>query len=279
MRKIFVILSFFLSLCAISAQAQSVDSTHTSATTDTTENTPKNSPFVMDANGDNPLESQNVETDSLKKFDNSPVEDASQSAVADSVPSTTVRLREGHHGKGIKISSDKPVEHVSVSDSVLRKKHSPIIAGCLSIIPGGGQIYNKKYWKLPIVYVALGISGYFVYDFAHQMVQYKNEFINRRDGNTALLKPEYSLYPDENILAMKNTYRRRMEIAIAVTAVLYFLNIVDAVVDAHLYYFDISDDLSMRITPQVNQNCMNSLVHQQNKTSFNYGVNLTLNFK
>lgn len=279
MKKIFVILSIFLSLCAISAQAQSVDSTHTSATTDTTENTPKNSPFAMDTNGDNPLESQNFVTDSLKNFDNSPDEDASQSVVADSVPSATVRLREGHRGKGIKISSDKPVEHVSASDSVLRKKHSPTIAGCLSIIPGGGQIYNKKYWKLPIVYVALGISGYFVYNFAHQMVQYKKEFINRRDGNTALLKPEYKIYTDVNILALKNTYRRRMEIAIAVTAILYFLNILDAVVDAHLFYFDISDDLSMRLAPQVNQNYMNSLVYQQNKTSFNYGVNLTLNFR
>ena len=153
------------------------------------------------------------------------------------------------------------------------------MAGCLSIIPGGGQIYNKKYWKLPIVYAALGISGYFVYDFAHQMTLYKKEFINRRDGNTALLNPEFSIYTDANILEAKNTYRRRMEIAIAVTTVLYFLNIVDAVVDAHLYYFDISDDLSMRVTPQINQNYTNSLVQQQSGTSFNYGVNLTLNFK
>ena len=180
--------------------------------------------------------------------------------------------------KGVKINSDKPVEHVATTDSVLRKKHSPTVAGCLSIIPGGGQIYNKKYWKLPIVYGVLGISGYFVYDFAHQMVSYKKEFINRRDGNTALLNPKYSIYTDENILALKNTYRRRMEIAVAVTAILYMLNIVDAVVDAHLYYFDISDDLSLHVTPQVNQNYSNSLAHQHN-TSFNYGVNLTLNFK
>lgn len=256
MKKILVILSIVLSLCAIRVQAQSVDSIHTSATSDTSGviiQTPSESNDVIQANV--------------------------QNAVTDSVPVPTVRLREGNRGKGIKISSDKPAEHVSASDSVLRKKHSPTVAGCLSIIPGGGQIYNKKYWKLPIVYGALGISSYFVYDFAHQMVQYKKEFINRRDGNTALLKPEYEIYTDENILALKNTYRRRMEIAVAVTAILYFLNIVDAVVDAHLYYFDISDDLSMRVTPQVNQNYMNSLAQQQNRTSFNYGVNLTLNFK
>lgn len=256
MRKIFAILSIFLSLCAISVQAQSVDSTHTSAVSDTAGimiQTPSEASDAIQADVPN--------------------------AVTDSVPATTVRLREGHRGKGIKISSDKPAEHVSVSDSVLRKKHSPTVAGCLSIIPGGGQIYNKKYWKLPIVYGALGISGYFVYNFAHQMTIYKKEFINRRDGNTALLRPELSMETDANILESKNTYRRRMEIAIAVTSILYFLNIVDAVVDAHLYYFDISDDLSMQVTPQINQNYMNSLALQHNKTSFNYGINLTLNFK
>jgi hypothetical protein len=146
------------------------------------------------------------------------------------------------------------------------------------VIPGAGQIYNRKYWKLPIVYGALGISGYFVYDFAHQMVSYKKEFINRRDGNTSQLNPKYSIETDANILALKNTYRRRMEIAIAITAVLYVFNIVDAIVDAHLYYFDISDDLSLRVTPQINQN-YNSSLAQQNNTTFNYGVNLTLNFK
>ena len=256
MKKIILILSFILSLCAISVQAQSVDSTNTSAASDTSGimiQTPSESNDVMQVDVPN--------------------------AVTDSVPATTVRLRDGHRGKGIKISSDKPAEHVSVSDSVLRKKHSPTVTGCLSIIPGGGQIYNKKYWKLPIVYVALGVSGYFVYDFAHQMTVYKKEFINRRDGNTALLRPDLKMETDANILESKNTYRRRMEIAIAVTTILYFLNIVDAVVDAHLYYFDISDDLSMQVTPQINQNYMNSLAQQHNKTPFNYGVNLTLNFK
>lgn len=272
MKKVFSILTILLSLCAISVQAQSVDSTHTSASSDTTGNIP----LASEAN-ETQAESQNAISviDSLNKYASLQTEDV----LADSVPVATVRLREGHRGKGIRISSNRPAEHVAASDSVLRKKHSPTVAGCLSIIPGGGQIYNKKYWKLPIVYGALGISGYFVYYFAHQMVLYKKEFINRRDGNTALLKPEYSLYPDENILAMKNTYRRRMEIATAVTAILYFLNIVDAVVDAHLYYFDISDDLSLHVSPQVTPNYMNSLVYQQNGTSFNYGVNLTLNFK
>ena len=240
MKKIFSILTILLSLCAMSVQAQSVDSVQVMTNADTLSNKPI--------------------TDSTRLQRKAP------------------RIVSADNTQGIKIKSEKPIENVAMTDSALRKKHSPTIAGCLSIIPGGGQIYNKKYWKLPIIYGALGISGYFVYDFAHQMVSYKKEFINRRDGNTALLNPKYSMETDANILALKNTYRRRMEIAVAVTTVLYILNIVDAIVDAHLYYFDISDDLSLQVTPQINQNYYNSLA-QQNNTTFNYGVNLTLNFK
>lgn len=239
MKKIFSILTILLSLCAISVQAQSVDSLKVTTTGDS---------ITLVA----------TDTSSIQR--------------------QAPRIVPANKAKGIKIKSEKPIENVATTDSALRKKHSPTIAGCLSIIPGGGQIYNKKYWKLPIVYGALGISGYFVYDFAHHMVMYKKEFINRRDGNTDLLRPEFSMETDANILKSKNTYRRWMEIAIGVTAILYVINIVDAVVDAHLYYFDISDDLSLHITPSINQNYYNSLAQQHN-TSFNYGVNLTLNFK
>ena len=238
MKKIKFILLVLLSLCGLSIQAQSVDSVQMITTADTL--------------GKVTLDSTRMQRKAL-------------------------RIASANNTKGLKIKSEKPVENVAMTDSALRKKHSPTIAGCLSIIPGGGQIYNKKYWKLPIVYGALGISGYFVYNFAHQMVSYKNEFINRRDGNTYKLNPSYANYTDENILAMKNTYRRRMEIAIAVTTVLYVLNIVDAIVDAHLYFFDISDDLSLQVTPKVEPT--NYFASQYNKTSFNYGVNLTLNFK
>lgn len=238
MKKIFSILTILLSLCAISVQAQSVDSLKVTTAGDS----------IAVVTTDTSLQRQ------------------------------APRMGTTNKAKGMKIKSEKPIENVTMTDSALRKKHSPTVAGCLSIIPGGGQIYNKKYWKLPIVYGALGISGYFVYDFAHQMVSFKKEFINRRDGNYSLLNPKYSIYTDENILALKNTYRRRMEIAIAVTTILYVINIVDAIVDAHLYYFDISDDLSLQVTPQINQNYKGSLA-QQNNTTFNYGVNLTLNFK
>ena len=238
MGKIFSILIIFLSLYGLSVQAQSVDSLQVS----------------------HPTDSVSVVTIDTNRMLRRPP-----------------RVVAADNTKGVKIKTDKPVEHVATTDSVLRKKHSPTVAGCLSIIPGGGQIYNKKYWKLPIVYGTLGISSYFVYDFAHQMVQYKNEFIYRRDGITSKINPDYAIYTDENVLALRSLYRRRMEIAVAVTAILYILNIVDAVVDAHLYYFDISDDLSLQLSPEITPS--NYMASKYNKASYNYGINLTLSFK
>lgn len=157
---------------------------------------------------------------------------------------------------------------VSRADSSLVARHSPTTAMLLSIIPGGGQIYNRKYWKLPIVYGALAASGYFVYYSADKMISFRNEYINRRDGHTDLLNPDYARYENANIIELKNNYRRNLEIAIGITTVLYVLNIIDAMVDAHLYYFDVSDDLTLRWSP--------ALVPNMARNNLHYGLNLQL---
>jgi hypothetical protein len=165
----------------------------------------------------------------------------------------------------------KNTSRVKAQDSVQVAKHSPTAAILWSIIPGGGQIYNKKYWKVPIVYGLLDASCYFLTKYATDMMLYRREFINRRDGNTELLIPSLADIPDENILALKQTSQRNMEICIAATAIIYTLNFIDAMVDAHLYYFDVSDDLSLYWSPMVLPNPIN--------TSPSYGVSLALSFK
>lgn len=140
---------------------------------------------------------------------------------------------------------------VSRTDSVKVSNHNPTTAILLSIIPGGGQIYNHKAWKIPIIYGLMGTSGYFIYYFGHRMVMARNEFINRRDGNLDQLNPFFKDDPDENLIPLKNTYLRNMELAIGATVILYALNFIDAMVDAHLYYFDVSDDLSLLWSPTV----------------------------
>jgi len=160
---------------------------------------------------------------------------------------------------------------VKSQDSVQVSKHSPTAAILWSIIPGGGQIYNKKYWKVPIVYGLLEASGYFLTKYATDMMLYRREFINRRDGHTDLLIPSLADTPDENILAMKQTSQRNMEICIAATAIIYTLGFIDAMVDAHLYYFDVSDDLSLHWSPMLLPNPIN--------TSPSYGACIVLSFK
>ena len=168
------------------------------------------------------------------------------------------------------ISSPKQ-SRVKASDSVEVAKHSPTAAMLWSIIPGGGQIYNKKYWKVPIIYGLLDVSCFFLTKYASDMMLYRTEFINRRDGHTEALIPALADIPDENILAMKQKAQRNMEICIAATAIIYTLNFIDAMVDAHLYYFDVSDDLSLQWSPMVMPNPVNRAP--------SYGVGIVMSLK
>ncbi len=168
----------------------------------------------------------------------------------------TNRIRPGQKDAGPIVKSDNgKVVRVHTTDSAMRKSHNPKIAAALSaVIPGAGQIYNRKWWKVPIVYAGLGASGYFIYYYAVQTKSYQTEYRYRANGETDKLNPQYANFSDENVLALKNNYRRSMEIAIAAAAIIYALNILDATVDAHLFYFDISDDLSLSVQPFVRQN-------------------------
>jgi hypothetical protein len=117
-------------------------------------------------------------------------------------------------------------------------------------IPGLGQIYNKKYWKLPIIYAGFGVLSYLIVFNTNYYLTYKSAYIESYNKDSA---GNYSdivkKYPQESILSAREYYRRNLEITIIFTAVLYALNIVDAVVDAHLFTYDIKKDLSFRIEP------------------------------
>lgn len=164
-------------------------------------------------------------------------------ASGDSLPHRT--RREVH------VTSASPeVTHVHTTDSVLRKKHSPKLAiGLSAVLPGAGQVYNRKWWKVPIVYAFLGAGSYCIYHFASEMKVYRTEYRYRMQERFDLIDPQLGYYSDDNILSLKKKYQRYMEISIAATAIFYVLNIIDAAVDAHLFYFDISNDLSLRFTP------------------------------
>lgn len=120
--------------------------------------------------------------------------------------------------------------------SEVPKYHSPKKATLYSaVLPGAGQIYNKKWWKVPIVYLGLGTSVYFFNVNNFNFKGYKAAFIETEREDIRLL--------------MEESRRWRDISAISFVAV-YALQIIDANVDAHLFHFDVSDDLSINWAPQ-----------------------------
>lgn len=138
------------------------------------------------------------------------------------------------------------------------KAHPPKSAALRSaILPGWGQAYNKKYWKIPIVYTALGITGYIFLDNIKTYKEYKFAYAARikaqqpppaqdsTDYNK--LKEIYKLISPESIQAARNRFRQYVDYSALFFIVFWGLNVVDATVDAHLKSFDVSPDLSLHI--------------------------------
>lgn len=149
-----------------------------------------------------------------------------------------------------------PSSAVVKKDSV--NKRTPGKAALRSaIIPGWGQAYNKKYWKIPIVYGALGVTtGIFIYNYNNYRetrFAYKVKYnmrVNHTD--TALftqIKPHLKPLSEESLRFYRDQFRRDIDYSALVFILLWGLNVVDAAVDAHLKTFDVSPDLSLQIRP------------------------------
>ncbi len=161
-------------------------------------------------------------------------------------------------------------------DSLIKAQHSPRKAAIRSaIIPGWGQVYNKKYWKVPIVYAALGITGYIFIDniktykdrkFAYA-AKYKASVPPYDSTDYFKIKPEYEPISLESLRAGRDQFRRYIDYSAVFFIIFWGLNVVDAVVDAHLKAFDISPDLSLKIKPAYNP------------LSNSGGVSLVFNFR
>ncbi len=144
-------------------------------------------------------------------------------------------------------------------------RKATIMSACL---PGLGQIYNKKYWKAPVIYVALGGLGYWGITNQIKYKYYSNNLKAIYDDDESTINS--TLYNSDQLVTQKRYYRKYRDIAIIVGALVYLVNIIDANVDAHLKTFDVSDDLSMQIKPYSNLDYNNKL---------QAGLTLKLNFK
>lgn len=163
----------------------------------------------------------------------------------------------------IKIDSSKTVTAIvdSTAAGVQVKKvreYKPGKAALRSaILPGWGQIYNKKYWKLPIVYGALGTSaGVFFYNlknyrdtrFAYQ-AKYKAALPVPDSTDYFKIKPKLKPLSPESLRFYRDEFRRDIDYSVIFFVALWGLNVVDAAVDAHLKAFDVSPDLSFQVKP------------------------------
>ena len=120
-----------------------------------------------------------------------------------------------------------------------------------AILPGLGQAYNGKYWKIPIVYAALGAGVYFYIDNNTQYKRARDAYKRRLAGFT---DDEFqNRLTDDALREAQKNYRRNKELSLLVTVGLYALNIIDANVDAHLLQYNINDDLSLRPHYQIEE--------------------------
>ena len=128
------------------------------------------------------------------------------------------------------------------------------------ILPGLGQAYNKKYWKMPIIYA--GVAG-LIYSigFADKRYRdYREAYIMRTDTSASTIDKydpqlinEERKYSEEMLLELKGYYRKNRDLSYIGMAGLYLMNIIDAYVDAHFFNFDISDDLTLHVKPDLRQ--------------------------
>ena len=135
------------------------------------------------------------------------------------------------------------------------------------VIPGGGQIYNRKYWKLPIFYGGFAGCAYAFTWNSKMYKDYSTAYKDAMNGNmqsssiTDLLPPGYKISETqlkELLRKRKDTYRRYRDLSIFAFIGVYLLSVIDAYVDAELSNFDITPDLSMKVEPAVIDNRINN---------------------
>lgn len=130
---------------------------------------------------------------------------------------------------------------------------NPRLAALLSVFPGGGQAYNKKWWKIPIIYGALGAMGWWAVTTDQQYKKLRDNYkwVVDGDPDTAPFEAPYTFMSASQLKGYRDLYRNYTEKRYLWLGITYLLSITDAFVDAHLSRFDISDDLSLRLKPVI----------------------------
>ncbi len=115
------------------------------------------------------------------------------------------------------------------------------------ILPGLGQAYNRKYWKIPIIYGLGGFTAYTAILNGREYIRYRDAYRIRVDGDPATVDEFQGQINNAVLRQNRDAFRQRRDLYWILTAGVYALNLVDASVDAHLFDFNVSDNLSMHL--------------------------------
>ena len=182
------------------------------------------------------------------------------------------------------IKGDLAPESKNVPKEIKLRKPDPMKATWLAIIiPGGGQIYNRKYWKLPIVYGGF-VGCLYAYNWNGQMYKdYRQAYLDIMDSNPNtdsykdFFRPGYNFEANKEYLTnvfkkRKDRYRRWRDMSIFAFIGVYAVSVIDAYVDAQLSSFDITEDINLTIEPQRIRGGNESLNEDY------YGLNFNISF-
>ena len=159
----------------------------------------------------------------------------------------------------------------TVKDSTLLKPYhldplTPAKAAFYSaIVPGLGQVYNKKYWKVPIVVGGMGLSIYYYTWNNKQYHVYRDAYKDKLAGRQ--VTGELAELDEDRLIRGQKFYQRNRDLSLLITLGIYILNIVDANVDAHLMQFNVNENLS--VSPDL----------QQNQLDYKYNMGLSMSYR
>ncbi len=161
------------------------------------------------------------------------------------------------------------VNLIDTTKALPKKFHSPRKATLMSTFcPGLGQIYNKKYWKVPVIYAGFGALAYSINYNQNKYKTYLNAY---KDALNGVPDAYTNLYANpENLNSLQHYFHRYRDLSVIGVLALYLLNVVDASVDAHLFSFDVSENLSLNIHP--------TLINTAYVNHYQTGVSLNIKF-
>ncbi len=145
---------------------------------------------------------------------------------------------------------NKNEENNTKSDTLKHPPRDPKKAMLMALVPGLGQVYNHKYWKLPIVYTGFAVIGYFAVTNRNEYRIYKDAY-NCKVANPDCKNPLALKYDKETLKMIRDYYRRNMQLSYIIGGAWFLLQMIDANVDAHLSHWNISNNLSLDVTPVI----------------------------